>query len=562
MKRPGLPYLIDDPYETPAGLLVPGKSIDALVKSEAQKLQQANNKAAFFSKFAMFQNMSAWGAREKPTGTPTFQLLYDASRKSFADAILIRSAIDQQKRIWQRALSDKTLGFKVVHDRHEDPTFKGSKEIDERCREMETILSNPTPIDYTYLYPHQVRPHHNLKDFIARATKAELIIDRKAMLRYKRRDGKGYAAFHWIPGATIKNVDESVREWAQKNEKDGKVNRDSIAKMSDFTGYDIARCAYVQMFDGVVTAGFTADEISVHISNPSDEENRFGYGESRLELSLDVTTTLLYAWNYNRELFKTNWPESIVSVSGDFDQDGFLAFKQQMMAEVGQGGWHRMPFINSNGDGQGGADAFKIEAHKLRDTPKDMMFDNLVRLMCMFKCAAYGAPATTLNLAMDSGGGTSLFGHDPKSEIEFSKDQWLMPALTDMCEWLTDSIIKPTYDDLRVVIVGLEPEDEKSIVDLRVARVDKWATRNEARMEEGKKPVGDVNDQLNPWNMPADEPLATQMTQINMLQNGGGEEPDDGTDTPPGKKQPPDKDEDIRKSEASPVKFLSITIEE
>jgi len=569
MKRFELPYLIDDPYTTPAGLVVPGKSIEPLVKAEAQKREAERNKAAFFSRFALYQNMSAFGAREKPIDTPSFDILYEASKKSFADAILIRSCVDQQKKIWQRALDDKSLGFKVVHDRYKDPTFKGSKEVDTQCREMESLINNPTPVDYIDIYPENVRPHNNLKDLMSRLVKAELIIDRKVILRYRRNDGKGYAAFHWLPGKTIKNVDEAVRQWAQNNEKSGKIDRNTVERMSFATDIDIAKCAYVQMFDGQITAGFTDDEIAVHISNPSDEENRWGYGTSRLELSLDVTSTLLYAWNYNRELFKTNWPDTLVTVSGDYDAEGFAAFKQQLTAQVGQGGWNRMPFINSNAEGGGGADSFKIEAHKLRDTPKDMLFDNMVRMMCMFKAAAYGAPPNTLNLSMDSGGGASLFGHNPSSEIEFSKDLWLLPSVTDTCDWLTDSIIKPRYPDLRLIVVGMEPDDEKAAVELRSARAKAWRTRNEARMEENAEPIGDVNDPLNPWNMPADDPLANQMNIISMLQNGGtdgGDEPDDETPDADAPKSKPGKSEDggeIKKSEksTSEVKFLKITWE-
>jgi len=265
--------LFEDSLQTPAGLIVPKHSADTLIKSEAKKMRMEDNKAAFFSKFALAANSMAFGAREKPIGTPQFALLYEAARKSFIDAILIRARIDQQKRVWQRANDGKSkeVGFKVIHERSDDPDYKVTDNDRARCREMEDFLNNPTPVDYLYLYPHNVRPHTGLKDLMGILTRAELIIDRKAILRYKRRDGQGYAAFHWLPGESIKNVDESVRAWAQKNETGGKVVRDTIARMSYATGFDIARASYVQMIDGMVTAAFTGDEISVHISNPSDQ---------------------------------------------------------------------------------------------------------------------------------------------------------------------------------------------------------------------------------------------------------------------------------------------------
>ncbi|MGD9688037.1 MAG: hypothetical protein AB7U43_13825, partial [Desulfobacter sp.] len=530
-----------------------------------------DNKAAFFSKFALAQNMVAYGAREKPMGTPQFPILYEAARKSVIDAILIRARIDQTKRIWQKSNDgkNKEIGFRVVHKRSDDPDYKVSGSDKERCREMEALLGDPTPTEYLYLYPHNVRPHTRLKDLVGMLTRAELIIDRKVILRYKRRDGQGYAAFHWLPGESIKNVDESIRAWANKNEAGGKITRDTISKMSYATGFDIARSSYVQMIDGMVTAAFTDDEISVHVSNPSDQMNRFGYGESRLEMSLDISTSLLLAFTYNREMFKTNYPEQILTVAGDFDADGLTAFKQQILSEAGGVGnnW-RLPVIPA-----GDAENFKIDSVKLRESPKDMLFDTMIRMMCMLKCAAYGAHPSIINLDTDSGSGNgSIFAGDTSGEIEFSKEHGLIPSVTDMAEWLTDAIVNPRYDDLKIIVTGLRPDDEKQAVELRTQRVSKWKTKNEVRMEEGDLPIGffmpleDYNAlpeghedrqryETNPWNWPADVPSVNYINTFNMMeqqqqQNYGEEE---------------DVQKSMRHSERNPLgdsktKFLKITI--
>lgn len=554
-KRLQLNHLIADPIETPAGLLVSSRSFDALVKAEARKMAaQGNNRSAFFSRIALANNMIAYGAREKPVGTPSFEILRECAKKSVIDKIIIKARVDQQKRVWQKSLSGKQVGFQVVHERHDDPDFKGSKEIDVRCREVEELLSNPTPVDFIDIYPHRIRPHQRLKDLVAILTQAELIIDRKVVRRYKRRDGKGYACFHWLPGDTIKNVDEAVRDWAQKNEPDKKIGRYTFEKMSYATGFDVAQAAFVQMVDGMITEAYAEDEISVHISNPSDELNRWGYGTSRLELSLDITTTLLYAWNYNKEMFKTNYPEQVLAVIGDYDKDGLTAFKQQILGEGGIGQNWRLPVIPFSSKEEA-----QLQAIKLRESPKDMLFDNLFRIMCMLKAAAYGAAPQTLNLQMDSGGGTSLFGHNPSEEIEFSKEHGLMPSLTDMCEWWTDALVKPRYDDLKLILVGLEPEDEKQAVDLRTSRVSKWVTKNEARMEEGLEPIGDVNDDGNPWNYPADVPIANYINTFSMLgqQDQGDDEGEDDQDDD----QDQDGQEQVQKSMRDDVKFLQITLE-
>ena len=557
---------LDDTLQMPSGLIVPKHSATDLIKAQAQQMRKDENKAQLFSKFAMAQNMISYGAREKPAGTPQMSLLYEASERSFIDAILIRARVDQMKRIWQKAASGKSkeVGFKVVHERYDDPDYKGSKSDDERCREMEKLISNPTPAEFIDLYPHQIRPHTGIKDFVSVSTRAELIIDRKVMLRYKRRDGQGYAAFHWLPGETIKPVDESLRAWAKENETGGKLTKDSASKMSYATGFDIANSAYVQIVDGMIVGAYIDDEVSVHISNPSDRLNRFGYGTSKLELSLEVTTMLLMSWGYNKELFKTNYPEGLLTVAGDFDTEGLQAFKQQLNTEAGGVGnnW-RLPVIPS-----GDMDNFKLEFHKLRDTPKDMLFDNLLRMAIMLKASAYGAHPSTLNLQMDSGqAGGDLFGSDSATDIEFSKEQGLLPALGDLCDWQTDAIIKHRYDDLKVIIVGMNPEDDKQSADIRTLRVAKWITKNEVRQEEGSQPIGfsvplekynklpedhpdKVRHDANPYNYPADVPIPNYLNTFQMLS-----QPQEDEQGQPVQKA-------LQKSKGEPVKFLHIDLDD
>ena len=570
--------MIANPHQTPAGLIVSGQDYDALVKAEARSLQKQPDKNAsrFFSNYA-FQNMVAYGAREKPAGTINFESLRQAASKSFVDKILIRARKDQMKSIWQRAIDSKQKqpGFKVVHDRAEDKDFEVTDDINKRCREMEEFLSNPTPVEHVDVFPHGVRVHNGLKDLVSRLIAAELVIDRKVIRRYNRRDGKGYAAFHWLPGDTIKNVDESVGEWAEKNEPGKKITRNTVKKMSYDSGFDISQSAYVQMVDGMVVEAYTEDEISVHISNPSDELNRWGYGESRLELSLDLTTTLLYAWQYNKEIFKTDYPESIISIVGDYDKEGLAAFKQQVLGESGGvGNWHRSPVIAA-GEGVDKQN-FKVETMKLRDTPKDMMYDQLFRFMIMFKCAAYGAHPTLLNFSTDGGGQGGLFGHNPKDEIAESKEHGLKPSLLDFCEWWTQDLIKPRYDDLKLVLVGLDDDNEKEVLELREKRGKNYITRNEARMEEGLKPIGDMNDQKNPWNFPNDAPIPNYLNTFDMEGGGEGgegedlgddldveEEDTEGAEENEGKTlfdKKPAEDEDIEKSQRE-TKFLKITVD-
>lgn len=530
-----------DLLETPAGILTPARSADALIKSEAKRQNAEQNRQGpqVMSQIAL-SNMMLYGAREKPRGTPQFADLYYAADKSFIDKIIIQARIDQSKMVWQKAIEGRQVGFKIVHDRHDDPTFRPTPDVQKRCAEMEAFLADPTPLKYRDsgeihrdLYPDNNRLHDGLKDLISRLVRAELIIDRKILFRKRRTDGKGYAYFHWLPGATVKPVHEAIRDWSRKHDPKNRLGRNQVLdRMSTASGFDLYDKSYVQIMDGMMIGAYTYEEISIHIANPSDEENRWGFGTSRLEMSLDITATLLYAWNFNKEMFKTNYPESILSVSGDYDKAGLDAFKQQIMGEAaGPGQNWRLPVISS----VPGADmqAFKVESFKLRDTPKDMMFDQLFRMLINLKAASYGAHPSTINFGQESGGGggPTLSAGDNSADIKFSKEHGFLPSLMDMCAWFTDALIKPRYDDLRLIIVGLDDANEKARLEVLLEKGKAYKTRNELRMMDGDEPKGfwvadseykglspEDKEQYdsNPWNYPMDAPITSYMTTFNQ----------------------------------------------
>jgi hypothetical protein len=599
-------YNLGDLVETPGGLLVSAQSIEPLIKSEARKLaaEQGNNTPAFFSKHQLFQNMMYYGARAKPQGTPNFASLYEAANTSFIDRILVRARSNRYKQIWQKAVTGKSVGFRVVHEQYDDPKWRPTDDIIRRCKEMEDLIADPTPTEFTRFYPQGVVPHESgIKDMVARLVRAELIIDRKVLYRGRRRDGKGYAFFHWVPGQSVYPVHEALKRYEEKHRKPGdktKMGFDQLVNRASASyGVDLTDKDYIQIDKvGEICGAFTADEISIHIANPSDEMDRFGFGESPLEISLDVTAMILDAWRYNQELFNSNYPEAFLEVVGEYDKLGLEAFKLQMAADSGRGNNKRLPVIASSGDQNQGADAMKFNVHKLRDNPKDMQFDNLFRMMCNIKCAAYGDHPSVINFIMDGGGGgSSLFGHSPKDEIESSKEHGFLPSLLDMASWLTRSIIKPTYSDLKLIIEGFDQGDEKQRQDIFLNKIKTYQTKNEARMADGSEPEGfwlpkEEYDKLaeddpkraqydgNPYNYPADAPVATYITalaskaQMESMQQPGGD-PDADPDDPNGDggdpNQPPEDDgspwaaagdQSMPMQKSRPeVKYLKISIE-
>jgi hypothetical protein len=213
-------------------------------------------------------------------------------------------------------------------------------------------------------------------------------------------------------------------------------------------------------------------------------------------------------------------------------------------------------------------------------------------------CAAYGDHPSVINFIMDGGsGGSSLFGHSPKDEIENSKEHGFLPSLLDMASWLTRVIIKPQYDDLKLIIEGFDQGDEKQRQEIFLNKVKTYQTKNEARMSDGSEPEGfwlpreeyekleegdpkRVQYEGNPYNYPADAPVATYITALasKKQMESMAQQPEDGGDpNDPNQQQegdggqPPEDDgnpwaaagdQSIPMQKSRPeVKYLRISIE-
>ena len=123
----------------------------------------------------------------------------------------------------------------------------------------------------------------------------------------------------------------------------------------------------------------------------------------------------------------------------------------------------------------------------------------------------------------------------------------------DMAAWLTDSIIKPTYSDLRLIVIGLDTQDEKGQLDLVIEKGKTYLTTNELRVMDNAEPLGfwvsaekykGLSDEdkekfdTNPYNWPSDSPKTSYIQTFNsakqqeamMQQQAGGQDDGQGGD--------------------------------
>jgi hypothetical protein len=429
----------------------------------------------FMSYLSVFQPWNLAGGYRKPTDTVPFPFLREVAKRSVIDRLIIDTRIAQVKHFARPyRVGKKQVGFRVVHKDHHDPEFHPTADIKRRCEEVQARLANITP-----------EAHSTIRDVLSMAVDEELTIDRKVAVIY--RDGKGRPEhWHLLDGAYVKPRLQVLLPWMFENKTD---NIDLAAEIVSYDPrfnpkkLDITKAAYVQEIEGRFTAAWTAEQMSVDITNPTVRINNFGYGTSLLEKSLESTTSFILAWNFNREMFKTNFPEAILAVLGDYDPAGLEAFKRQILGEVGQGGNWRLPVIPG-----GPGDQFKVEVQKLRDTPQEMLFGEMMRFLVAMKAGAYRMHPSEINFSSDQGGQQQIFGTgDTENEVANATEEGLHTLLDGISDWLTRAFVQQNYDDLVMVWEGLDrPNEAQDILNLQI-ETQAYKTVDEARAERGQK---------------------------------------------------------------------------
>lgn len=501
------PQLGWSPLPGPSNILVPSHALDTLM-NDYERFEKAADrngnltnlsndmKRQIGSLFSYFQvlssNIAMWGAYEKPQMTPSHRFLRQAARKSLIDGLLINARCFQVRQVAQVvAVEGREKGFQVVHRRAQDPTFTASKDVIRRCHEMEDFITGKIPGRGINREFHP----NGIQDFLVKATRGQLTIDRTVMVI--QRDGSGRPlSFHLLPPDDIKPRMEVLLSFMPQlgatSQRMGLAARQvaTINLIWDKYQVDLTDKAYVQEIDLQVLGAWKSSEISVSITNPSDELNMFGYGESCLQGSLEATTMLLYAMSFNKQMFTANFPEAVLVLKGNPQPADVLALQRQFSAEVGPQAHNRLPIISG-----GEVDGKSAELLKLRDTMRDLQFLQLLRTFISLKASAYRATPHLLNFAPDQGRERpAIVGEKEDSKIAMAEEQGFGSLLDSFARWMTDELITPVYDDLKMSWSVRDQPTDKERIEIQTMQAALSKTVDEIRAKDGDPPLAEVTD--------------------------------------------------------------------
>jgi hypothetical protein len=520
------------------GLYIPERVEMAKRLEQAQR--ERTSRGRFFSTFAYSHGSSLSYGYTKPADTLPFEILRQARDKSLIDKIIINARVTQMKHIAKRVIvPGKQVGFRVVHENYADPNYKPTEDVIRRCKEMERIIDNVN----TDIHPGGFR------DFAAIAVDQELTYDRKAMVKIRDRTGNPIR-YHLVDATTIRPSLLVLHEFM----RDKKIDNEYRAFESYYkeTGIDLSTAAFIQIVDGVPVASWTKDEMSVDITNPSVEINKWAYGAgSCLEQSIAATITWLNAWAYNDGLFNQNSPESMLFLYGDYDPIGLEAFQRQILDQTGSGDYQKIPVIPAD-------EGFKAELIKIRELPKDIQFAEMMRIIIQLKTAAYRAHPSIVNFSIDKGGpgGLSIGNNSEEELINRTHEEGFESLCHSLASWLTRTIIKPRYDDL-VMIFDVDTEDEVRRIEVLKKQTEIGMTFNQALNAMGineKLPYGDVPN--NPNYIRA---MELQMQMEGMIKKPENKEQVEGNEQLEDPQEVPEQGE-VKKSLRKDDKFFVIEI--
>jgi len=491
----------DQPLMRAISQLAQGVDTNAISPSEKRTLDKQLEKkigTLFRIYYNLWNSSVAWGAAEKPVSTPTTELLRETMRQSLIDRLLVNARVFQVRHVCRRVAHDShEKGWSVKHKRWEEYDYKPTPDIDRRCQEMEELILHPNPEIHGGVNP--------LRDALAKMVRGELVLDRKVMIVIKNKFGIPQS-WHLLPPDHIKPRLQVLLKHMQvfKFYSQDQAIQDIWNKFQ----VDLTNAAYVQEIDNKIFGAWTADECIVDYVNPSDEMDRWGWGVSPLEESLEATTLLMLGLYYNKQNFLSNYPEAFLFINGDVDQEGLEVFKKQIYAQIGTQGNQRLP-VFATGDSN-----FRTELHRLRDSLTDMQFIQLLRFAIALKCAAYRAHPSLINFSPDMGDSKALINEeDQESVIANSQEEGYHSLLANLGDFITAGLIEPVYDDLRVVWSIEDRPTKSELIDLWTKRVALGDTIDEYRRDMHEPPLEEVTDGQFSGKM-VNSPFALQYAQM------------------------------------------------
>lgn len=413
----------------------------------------------------------------------SFELLEKISLEVAPISNIISTRIDQVGTFTSRSkYATDGVGFKVMlKDSSKEPTEEQEKTIDL----IEKFIENCGLGD---------DPNRDRFDtFIRKIIRDSLTYDQVNFELEYDVTGQFVQAFEAVDAATIKPALDNI-------------DLKESAYADDIDIRDGEKLAYVQVVDGKIVAGFTADEMAFAVRNPRTSVHSQPYGLSEIETIVRQLTSYLEAEDYNMRFFQQGgMTKGILNIKGEKngpapgDRQTLESFKRQWRTQVtGQKGAWKIPVFTLPGE---------LEFINIAQSGGEMVFEKWVNYLINIICGAYKIDPAEINFPNNGGvggKGSSLFSGDEK-KIDNSKAKGLFPLLRFVENTINKFIVSKfnTEDEYVFVFDGIDKESESDQVDLAKKKSESYMTINEVRAEKGLAEIEGGDIIANPYYLQA-----------------------------------------------------------
>lgn len=213
-------------------------------------------------------------------------------------------------------------------------------------------------------------------------------------------------------------------------------------------------------------------------------------GLSPLETLKQTIDAEINGSQYNRRQVEQAAPDGIFDLGEGARPEQVEAFAQYWRAEVAGRG--ALAFL-------GGTKGSKFVP--FRQSNRDMQYDEWLKYLVRKICAVYLISPQDIGITFDINRATA------ETQMEMTEDQGLRPLLALIQDYFTREIV---WDEayggsennlaFRFTRLNIKESMSKANINKLALAGMPWKPVNEARLDEGRQPLGDPNDPANPYN--------------------------------------------------------------
>jgi len=404
-------------------------------------------KSMFWDPYAI---MEALGYRDKPSSLTYGTLKSMVYRMPIIQSI-VKLRVDQVASFCQPQQDKFKIGFRVkLRETRKEPT-----QIEQDwMRQAETLL-------YRTGVTENPRGRPDLRSFTKKYLWDSLVYDQACMEVVPDRQGRP-CEFYAVDGSTMRLADST--------------------KMKFDESEDVIR--YVQVYDSMVVAEFTAKELCWGVRNDRSDIRLAGYGVSELEMLISCITSMLYGWEYNSKFFtQGSAAKGILNFKGAIPEKSLKAFRRHWYALLAgiTGAW-RTPITNAE----------EIQWINLQQTNRDMEFSAWMDFLIKVACSMYSTDPIEVNFSYGNvGQKSSLQQASNREKIQESKERGLRPLLEFVASSINQHVLWPINESFSFEFVGLDAMTKDQMAEYNTKLVKSVKTVDEIRAIDDDPPLPD-----------------------------------------------------------------------